>query len=162
MNQHWRAAVHNSDSLDQYASYLRWHSDESRSWSADHYARSSLILNLPSCITLCNVTQARHHGNGCYKKDSRWCFHERIQGNRRINRMTLYWECTYHITLSSLVARKKHRPMSKRIADTQGLSGVFQKCYSVPVTMYTVMSMIPHWRLRAEGVQIIHRGYYNQ
>lgn len=53
-------------------------------------------------------------------------------------------ECTYYITLSSLVARKK-------AADAQGLSGVLQKSCGVPVTMYTAMSMIPHWRLKARG-----------
>lgn len=65
MNQQWQAAVNNSPSLDQYASYLRLHSDKSRSWSTDHYAQSSLILNL---FTLCNVIQGDHHGNWYHKR----------------------------------------------------------------------------------------------
>lgn len=71
------------------------------------------------------------------------------------------WEalqCTARITWSSLAAGKKtHRPMSKRPTDTQGLSGVFWKWYSGSVTLHTVMSMISHWRLRAEWILIIKR-----
>lgn len=71
-------------------------------------------------------------------------------------------QCTYHITLSSVAARKEHTGQRQKGLLIHGGYWVCSRNASVPVTLYTLMSTIPQCRLRAEHAQIMHQEYDKQ